>query len=201
MNARLVVATGQGGLEDHVSPIFGRAATFTLVELEDGRVADVSVMRNPHQDAPSGAGTQAAQFVAEKRPQAVLAGNFGPNVSRVLSQAGVDMIAVSGMTVGEAAAACASGELSAPKDAAQTPGAGVGDRSVGDVSPRRGGGRGMGHGAGRDRGAGMEGAMRDDAPFAPEEPVGPNLLKERVAQLESELQTVKRKLSELEGGR
>ncbi|MFO8034674.1 MAG: NifB/NifX family molybdenum-iron cluster-binding protein [Candidatus Bipolaricaulota bacterium] len=202
MSERLVVATGQGGLEDQVSSVFGRAPTFTVVELQNGKVADASVAPNPHKDAPSGAGIQAAQMVASKAPRAVLAGNFGPNVSGVLSQAGVDMLPVSGMTVGEAVDAYLTGSLSASAGPSESFGSEPRSGPGSAQGMGRGAGRGMGRGAGRGRGLGMGAGMWGSAggPAAPVQPEDPQVLKTKVGQLESELEDVKRRLSQLEGG-
>jgi len=198
MNARLVVATGQGGLEDQVSTVFGRAPTYTVVELEEGKAVNTAVLPNPHKDAPSGAGIQAAQLVASKTPQAVLAGSFGPNVAGVLSQAGVQMLPVSGMTVGEAVEAYLAGRLSATVDvpSGATFGSGRG-QGMG-----RGAGRGMGRGAGGGRASGMAGGMwgNVDNPGAPVQPEDPQALKQKLTKMESELEQVKRKLAQFEGG-
>ncbi len=202
MSERLVVATGQGGLADQVSSVFGRAPTFTLVELQDGKVTDASVLPNPHKDAPSGAGIQAAQLMAGKAPRAVLAGNFGPNVSGVLSQAGVDMVPVSGMTVGDAVDAYLAGTLSASAGPSGETGSGPGGDPGSAQGMGRGAGRGMGRERGRGRGLGMGAGVRDSAggPAAPVQPEDPQVLKTKLGQLESELGEVKRKLSQLEGG-
>ncbi len=195
MSERLVVATDKGGLDDQVSPVFGRAPTFTVVELEDGKPASTSVVANPHKDAPSGAGIQAAQLVAGKAPKAVLAGNFGPNVSGVLAQAGVEMLTVSGIPVSKAVEAYAAGNLG-PSGGPSAPFA---DASEGGPGPAQmagwGAGRGMGRAAGRGRGLGMGGG-----PTGPVQPEDPQALKNKVAQLESEIQEVKRKMTQLEGG-
>ncbi len=194
MSERLVVATGQGGLEDQVSAVFGRAPTFTVVEIQDGKITDTSVIPNPHKDAPSGAGIQAAQLAASKTPRAVLAGNFGPNVSGVLSQAGVEMLPVSGITVGEAVDAYVAGSLSTSAGPSGAFGSGQG--------MGRGAGRGLGRGTGRGRGLGMGGGMWASAggPAAQGQPEDPEVLRTRLGQLESELEQVKGKLSQLEGG-
>lgn len=46
---------------------------------------------NPGVNAPGGAGTQATQLVAEKKCEAVMSGDFGPNASLALNAAGVSM--------------------------------------------------------------------------------------------------------------
>lgn len=45
---RVAVPTGaRGGLEDLVSEVFGRADTYTIVDVGDGEVKSVEVVRNP----------------------------------------------------------------------------------------------------------------------------------------------------------
>jgi predicted Fe-Mo cluster-binding NifX family protein len=137
MKLTFVAATQAGGRSDQVFPVFGRAPTFTVVTVEDGEFKDVEVIPNPYQSAPSGAGIQAAQLVASRAPKAAFAGNFGPNVAGVLSQAGVELVPASGMTVEQAVKAYLAGELSAQP---------LGAPGLGSFGPGRGLGRGMGRG-------------------------------------------------------
>lgn len=178
MNTCVVIATHHGGLDDHVSSVFGRSPTFTQVELQNSAIANTIVFPNPHKDAPSGAGVQAAQLVASKTPCAVLAGSFGPKVASVLGQAGIPMFPVSGMSVAEAVAALLGNQLSPSAGSRATPG----------------GGQGRGHG--------MSGQPRSAAgmPWAPVQTEDPQVLKQRTEQLASELENVKRRLVQLEGG-
>lgn len=88
----LVATQAQGGLEDLVSPVFGRAPTFTIVEVEDKKIKKVEVETNAAAGGFRGVGIQAAQFAASKGINAVMAGNIGPNTSMVLVQAGIEVI-------------------------------------------------------------------------------------------------------------
>jgi len=186
MRLVFVAATTRGGLSDEVSPVFGRAPTFTVVTVEDGEFKDVEVIPNPYQGAPSGAGIQAAQLVASRGPKAAFAGNFGPNVTGVLAQAGVELVPTSGLTVQEAVKAYLDGTLTPQPSAAFGPGMGTG-RGM------RGGGMGRGMG----RGMGAFGAW--GAPPPPPTPQDTQTLKDRISRLERELSEVKRKLKELGG--
>ncbi len=179
MTRVFVAATDSGGPEDRVFPVFGRAPTFTVVEVEDGEIKRATVVDNPYASAPGGAGTQAAQLVAEKGAEAAFAGNFGPNASGVLAQAGVEMVPVSGLTVREAVEKYLKGELSAAPGPA--PGGGFG--------PGMGRGRGMGRGA-----------WGYGPPPPPGGSVGIDELRARLERLEQELSEVRRKLDELKGG-
>ncbi len=180
MTRIFVAATDSGGPGDRVYPNFGRAPTFTVVEVEDGQIKRATVIDNPYASAPGGAGIQAAQLVAEKGAEAVFAGNFGPNASGVLAQAGVEMVPVAGLTVREAVEKYLKGELS----------------PTGAPGPGGGFGPGMGRGRGMGRGAGGYGPP----PPPSGGPVEMEELRARLERLERELAEVHRKLEELKGG-
>jgi len=97
---RIVVATNGGGLEDSISPVFGRCPAFAIIDAEGNEIKNVEVMPNPSASAVHGAGVQAAQLVLSRGANVAISGNFGPNVSSILQQAGVKMIITQG-NVGE----------------------------------------------------------------------------------------------------
>ena len=103
-------SSGSGGLDDTVSPTFGRARVFTIVELENGEVKNVTTVQNPAAQLPGGAGIQAAQFIAEHGVTHVVAGNFGPNASMVLAQMGIEMITMEGIPIKNAIERIKSGD-------------------------------------------------------------------------------------------
>jgi predicted Fe-Mo cluster-binding NifX family protein len=197
----IVVATTEGGLDDRVSPVFGRAPTFTVVAVEGNEIRGSEVVANPFKDSGSGAGIQAAQMVAQHAPRAALAGNFGPNVSGVFSAAGIQMVPVSGMTVQEAVLAYTSGKL-APSPGAAPAGPGMAGSPGRGMGRGPGMGQGMGRGMGRGLGGGMYGAGQGALPG--QESSGPSAdpqaLKQRIADMETQLTEVRRKLSEMQGG-
>ncbi len=169
-----VAATALVGLGDKIPPVFGRASTFTVVELEGGKILGASVVANPVQNAPGGAGVRAAQFIAEKRPRAVFAGTFGPNVAEIFAQIGIDMVPVSGRTVRQVVEDYLAGGFEAM------------------TSPPMGFTPGMGR-----RG----GEFWEASPAFPgAETEGIAVLRERLSRLEAELAEVKRKLAERGGG-
>ncbi len=182
MTRIFVAATDSGGPGDRVYPNFGRAPTFTVVEVEDGQIKRATVIDNPYASAPGGAGIQAAQLVVEKGAEAVFAGNFGPNASGVLAQAGVEMVPVAGLTVREAVEKYLKGELS----------------PTGAPGPGGGFGPGMGRGRGRGMGRGAGGYGPPLPPLGG--PVEMEELRARLTRLERELAEVHRKLEELKGG-
>lgn len=155
---KIAVATTKGGLEDVVSPVFGRCQTYTMVEVDNKKIKDAKVMQNQYAGAASGAGIQAAQLVMSEGARTVIAGNFGPNASTIFNQSGVEMVRVQGISVQEAITKYLNKELAStptptqPIDASQPgippmygPGKGKGG---GMGRGRRGGGRGMGMGRG-----------------------------------------------------
>ncbi len=150
---KIAVSTNGGGLEDTVSPVFARAPTFTIAEIENGEIKDVRVMQNPAAMAGGGAGIQAAQMLVNEGVRAVIAGNFGPNASGILAQSGIAMISSAGTKVEDAVK---SAEKGAPTSTAQaTPAAPAYNYPAQPYG--YGFGPGMGRGMGYGRGGGWGG--------------------------------------------
>ena len=154
---KIAAATTHGGLDDMISPVFGRCPTFTLVEIEDGQIVSHEVVQNPHAGAMGGAGIQAAQLIISKGAQAILAGAFGPNASNVFSQGGVQTVPAQG-SVKEKALELASGSLTPASGPTVEAFAGRG------TGTGRGMGRGVGRGMGMGGGAGMTGVPTPQSP-------------------------------------
>lgn len=205
---KILVATGSGGLEDNVSPTFGRCASYTIVEAGT-EIRVVAIESNPYAGAAGGAGIQAAQYAVDKGVKAVIAGNFGPNASDVLTQAGIEMIAAGG-NVKDVIERYLKGELE-PAGGPTAPlhggmggvvstGAGAGPGMGTGFGRRAGMGRGMGRGCGQGRrsiglqgtlpaGIAGNGVLWDDRI---------TLIEEKVEALSSDLAMVKNRLDELE---
>ncbi|MCK4247318.1 MAG: NifB/NifX family molybdenum-iron cluster-binding protein, partial [Methanomicrobia archaeon] len=83
---KIAVSTMNGGLEDSVSPMFGRCRNFTFVDIEGKEIKNTTVEQNQFAGAVGGAGIQAAQFIISEGADVIIAGNFGPNASSVFSQ-------------------------------------------------------------------------------------------------------------------
>ncbi|MHA1581802.1 MAG: NifB/NifX family molybdenum-iron cluster-binding protein [Candidatus Baldrarchaeia archaeon] len=110
---RIVVATqGPGGLDDYVSPIFGRCPTYTVVDVENGKIIRVTVQQNTAMASPMGAGIQAAQIIANLGANIVIAGNFGPNAFTALTSLGIKVMAgIMGVKVRDAIEQYIAGKL------------------------------------------------------------------------------------------
>jgi len=109
-----IASQGLGGLNDYVSPVFARCNSFTIVEVEDGSIREVTTLDNPSKLAPFGAGIQAAQLIASTGSKVVIAGNFGPNALNALSYMGIRPITSAyGIRVKEAVEKYLEGSLQA----------------------------------------------------------------------------------------
>jgi len=94
-----VCATGLN-LDSQVSPVFGRAAYFLIVDLE---TEDFEVVENLALGAGHGAGVRASQIIVSKGVKAVICGNFGPNAFSVLKMSKIKIYpGVFGLTIREA---------------------------------------------------------------------------------------------------
>jgi len=140
-------------LDSMADPRFGRCAYFIIVDTDTMEFEAVS---NQAAMAGQGAGIMAAQTVASKGVQGVVAGNYGPNAFQSLNAGGIQVYTWGGGTVRQAVEAIQSGQLqpiSGPSVQAhfgmaqgQSPGSGMGGGG--------GMGRGMGRGGGGGRGRG-----------------------------------------------
>jgi len=82
---RIAVATnGKEGLEDAVSQVFGRATTFTLVDIENGEIQEVKVIENPAVTYEHGAGPIVVKKMVDSKVNMVIAPEFGPGASALL---------------------------------------------------------------------------------------------------------------------
>ena len=87
---RIAVASdGKKGLEDVVSHVFGRAKTFTIIEIEDDHVKEVKVIENPGIKYRYGCGPIAVKTLVDLGVNVVIASEFGPSVSTILEQHGI----------------------------------------------------------------------------------------------------------------
>jgi len=90
---RIAVPTkSHNGLEDVVSEVFGRAKTFTIVDVEDGEVKKVEVIDNPAVSYEYGAGPVAVKTLADLGVNTVIAGELGPGASNLLEHYNIDRL-------------------------------------------------------------------------------------------------------------
>jgi predicted Fe-Mo cluster-binding NifX family protein len=139
-----VASNGPGGLEDTVSPVFGRCPAFTIVEVQGNDIVRTVVMENPAMNVPGGAGIQIANTLIREGVNVVIAGNFGPNATPIFVAEGIELIPLQNISVRDAVMKYVNKEITAVQ---APPGAG----------PAPGMGRGMGRGMGSGRGMGRRG--------------------------------------------
>lgn len=97
-----------GGLDATCDFHFGRCPCFTLVDLEDGRIAGVEVVQNP----PHGDCLGPVRLLAENRAQGIVVGGIGMRPLLALRQAGLEVYLGRGGSVGELVEAFTAGRLS-----------------------------------------------------------------------------------------
>ncbi len=83
---KIVVTASGPDLDSPIDPKFGRSQYFIFVDPDS---LQFEAIENESVIAPSGAGTQAAQFVASKGAEAVITGEVGPNAFTTLVAAGI----------------------------------------------------------------------------------------------------------------
>jgi predicted Fe-Mo cluster-binding NifX family protein len=85
--SRVAIPTkGRGGLDDVVSDVFGRARTFTIMDVEKGAIKNFKVLENPGVSYQHGAGPIVVKMLLDEGVNVVVATEFGPGVSTLLDQ-------------------------------------------------------------------------------------------------------------------
>lgn len=97
---KLVLSLASPELDAPVDPRFGRGAYLVIVDTETMQAEGLS---NAGVHASGGAGVQAAQMVAERKVEAVISGDFGPNAFNALQAAGIRMYIFGASTTGRQA--------------------------------------------------------------------------------------------------
>jgi len=108
---RVAISTTNGGLDDRVSDVFGRTMSFTIVDIENGEIRGVEVVKNEFAMRGGGAGIAVSQLLADKGVDVVVTGNVGPNAMSILSSAGIRVYRCSGLKVRDAIERLVRGEL------------------------------------------------------------------------------------------
>ncbi len=106
---KIAISATQPTLEADVDPRFGRCACFLLVDSDSGQLLQAE--KNVFAAASGGAGTQAAQRIAEWGAEAVLTGNIGPNAFQILDAAKISTYPGVSGSVKDAIASFQSGKL------------------------------------------------------------------------------------------
>jgi predicted Fe-Mo cluster-binding NifX family protein len=74
-----------------VSDVFGRANTFTILEVEKGAIKSVKVLENPAASYGHGAGPIVVKMLTDSEVDIVIAAEFGPGASELLEHNKITM--------------------------------------------------------------------------------------------------------------
>ncbi|WP_298669685.1 NifB/NifX family molybdenum-iron cluster-binding protein [uncultured Methanofollis sp.] len=100
---KIVVATdGEGGLDAIVATDFGRAGTFTSVEVDGDMIGTVETVVNEACRVAQGAGMAAAEQIMREDADVVIAGHFGPHAEEIFEEEGIILVLMPKVTVREA---------------------------------------------------------------------------------------------------
>ena len=101
---RIAVATkGRKGLKDTVSEVFGRAKTFTIIDMREKVIQNIEVLDNPAASQKQGVGPIVTKMLGEAGVNIVAASEVGPGASTLLEIYNIKKISVKpGMQVTEA---------------------------------------------------------------------------------------------------
>ena len=92
---RIAIPTkSQGGLEDVVSDVFGKANVFTILDVEKGAIKNVKVLENPAKFYEHGAGPIVVKMLIDTEVNMVIAAEFGPGASELLEHHEITMMLV-----------------------------------------------------------------------------------------------------------
>lgn len=83
---KIAVSSTGKNLNSNVDSVFGRCPYFVIAEIKNKKIVKVEAVKNISAAKSGGAGISAAQFVAEKGVNAVVAGSIGPRAWDVLNQ-------------------------------------------------------------------------------------------------------------------
>lgn len=79
-----IATVGEKKLKNKVSETFGRAETYTVIEVRDGKISNVKVLQNPAISYEHGAGPIVAKMLIDEGVELVVAGEIGPGVLSIL---------------------------------------------------------------------------------------------------------------------
>jgi predicted Fe-Mo cluster-binding NifX family protein len=108
MPEKICVSATGSSINSQIDPRFGRCAYFIIA---DADTMDYYYLPNPACESPHGAGTQAAQVVANQSVRTVITGMVGPNAQRLLTASGIGVITGTTGTVKNAIQRYKNGEL------------------------------------------------------------------------------------------
>jgi predicted Fe-Mo cluster-binding NifX family protein len=89
---KIVISSVDETKKSEIDPHFGRCPFFTIAEVENGELLSMTTQKNEAAEQGHGAGTTAADFVANLGAKVVISGNFGPKAEGVLTELKIEMV-------------------------------------------------------------------------------------------------------------
>jgi predicted Fe-Mo cluster-binding NifX family protein len=82
------------GLEDVVAEVFGKSKTFTIADVEEGRIKNVKVIENPGAAYEYGSGPIAVKTLIDQHVNIVISGELGIGAKGLLDQHNIKHICI-----------------------------------------------------------------------------------------------------------
>ncbi len=114
---KIAVSSTGKNIDSDIDPRFGRCAYFLIVDPQD---MSFEAVENESMSQGGGAGIKSGQFIASKGVDVLITGNVGPNASRTLNAAGVEVVVGVSGSIRDVVNRYKSGDLS-PTDKASVP--------------------------------------------------------------------------------
>lgn len=93
---KIAISAAKDNIDSDISDVFGRCLYFIFLDLKNGDISNMEIVKNIYSEQAGGAGMSAAKFVVEKGAEAVLTNNVGPRALDVLKQFNIKIIEGSG---------------------------------------------------------------------------------------------------------
>ena len=93
LKERIAVASeGAGGLKGEISPVYGKCAAFTIIDIENGEIKSVRVETNQYATRTYGSGPLVSEMLRKLNVNTVIAGEFGPGALSTLKEGGMETV-------------------------------------------------------------------------------------------------------------
>jgi predicted Fe-Mo cluster-binding NifX family protein len=92
---KIAFATNErNGLEDSISRVFGRAETFTILDVEGKSIVEIKILDNPAKSYHHGAGPIAVKMLVDEGVNFVFSNELGFGACELLKQQNIKHISV-----------------------------------------------------------------------------------------------------------
>lgn len=85
---RVAITSMDDNIESMMNPRFGRCAFFAIYDTVSHQI---EIVPNPAKDASGGAGPAAVQFIAQKKVDKVISGDFGNKIKPLFEKLHIEM--------------------------------------------------------------------------------------------------------------